>query len=311
MYNTSAGRPRIVSDIFICFSLVTVITLMLAGGCSKSPDLSAQTYRTIDDAIVLKLVSSTEAELTDRERGGEDHLICQYVREGTKLRLTIEVFGTKTASYYDIIPDGLRSESGVILYKPDRFEAAVMIAAADKAAAKASSATNTSEREEYYQQAFKLYQKAADAGNLTAMGQLGLDYEAGYGVAKDGQQAVKWYTKAAEQGNDSAQFSLGFMYESGVSVPKDYKKAIKWYTKAASAEKGYFLAFAQRHLSEMYKKGEGVPKDNVQAYKWISLAAAQPGNEDWAKDRDSLKQEMSVQQIDEAEKLAREFKPKK
>ena len=124
MYNTSEGRPRIVPDTFtfnspiICFSFVTVITFMLACGCSKSPGFKAETYRAINDAVVLKLFSSAEAELTQEG----DHFVCQYIREGTRLRITMDILGTKRAFYYDIIPDGLRDENGVILYKPDRFE---------------------------------------------------------------------------------------------------------------------------------------------------------------------------------------------
>jgi len=55
------------------------------------------------------------------------------------------------------------------------------------------------------QQAIKWYQKAADAGNLTAMNNLGRCYYNGWGVAKDDQQAVKWIRKAAELGSEPAK----------------------------------------------------------------------------------------------------------
>ncbi len=85
---------------------------------------------------------------------------------------------------------------------------------------------------------------------------------------------MKWYRKAAEQGNDSAQFNLGVMYT----------------------------------------KGRGVPQDYVQAHMWYNLAAAgSPPGEDRdsaAKNRDIVAERMTPAQIAEAQRLAREWKPK-
>jgi uncharacterized protein len=65
----------------------------------------------------------------------------------------------------------------------------------------------------------------------------------------------------------------------------------------------------------MYYKGKGIPEDYVQAYKWIILAAAQidkltqEKRDSFLKSRDTMKQKMSREQIAEAQKLARKFKP--
>ena len=60
----------------------------------------------------------------------------------------------------------------------------------------------------------------------------------------------------------------------------------------------------------MYALGQGVPKDYVEAHKWLSLAAAQ-GYKDVAKFRDLIASTMTHAQIAEAQRLAREWKPKK
>ncbi len=59
----------------------------------------------------------------------------------------------------------------------------------------------------------------------------------------------------------------------------------------------------------MYYGGEGVPQDYAQAHMWFNLAGAQ-GLEQAAKNRDNVAKRMTPTQIAEAEKLAREWKPK-
>ncbi len=74
------------------------------------------------------------------------------------------------------------------------------------------------------------------------------------------------------------------------------------------AEQG--KAVAQYNLGALCGNGLGVPKDCVQALTWLILAAAQ-GNKEASDARDKLAQEMASSQIEEAERLAREWKPKK
>jgi len=56
----------------------------------------------------------------------------------------------------------------------------------------------------------------------------------------------------------------------------------------------------------MYKKGQGVPQDYSQAYMWTNLAAAQ-GLEQSIKMRDSLVKKLTPSQIEEGQRLAREW----
>ena len=161
-----------------------------------------------------------------------------------------------------------------------------------------------------YAEAVKWYSKAAEQGNAEAQYNLGLMYRKGRGVPWDDAEALQWYRKAAEQGYAKAQHNLGVMYRKGRGVPQDDAEAVKWYSKAA--EQGD--AFAQFNLAFMYKNGQGVPQDYAQAHMWYNLAASSfpPGakRDKAVKNRGIVAEKMTPAQISEAEKLAREWKPK-
>ena len=89
-------------------------------------------------------------------------------------------------------------------------------------------------------------------------------------------------------------------------MPKDAVLAVGWYRRAA--EQGNI--HAQHSLGLMYDQGEGVPKDAVSAYMWFNLAAAQ-GHDTARANRDVVEKQMTPAQIAEAQKLGREWKPKK
>jgi len=96
------------------------------------------------------------------------------------------------------------------------------------------------------------------------------------------------------------------MYYFGQGVPKDPAQSAKWYRRAA--EQG--SAPAQFSLGFKYYNGEGVQKSVALAYMWFNLAAAQ-GDEKAANSRDSLAAEMTREQIAEAQKRSRDWKPTK
>ena len=83
-------------------------------------------------------------------------------------------------------------------------------------------------------------------------------------------------------------------------------EAVKWYRMAAEQNH----ASAQNNLAVCYNKGQGVATDHVEGYKWWYLAVAH-GNET-AKNFPPclLKNKMSQEQIAEAKRLARAFKPR-
>jgi uncharacterized protein len=163
-----------------------------------------------------------------------------------------------------------------------------------------------------YATTLRLLLPLADQGDALAQFNLGVMYGKGQGVPQDYAEAVRWYRKAADQGNAQAQSNLGGAYDNGKGVPQDYAEAVKWYRKAA--DQG--AALAQFNLGLMYNVGKGVPQDYVQAHKWYNLAASrlpasEAKNRDMAvKYRDGIAAKMTPAQIAEAQRLAREWKPK-
>jgi TPR repeat protein len=160
-----------------------------------------------------------------------------------------------------------------------------------------------------YATTLRLYRPLADQGDAEAQFNLGTMYDYGRGVPQDYAEAVTWYRKAADQGDADAQNNLGKMYFNGHGVPQDYNAALKWYRKSADQGRGS----GQNNLGKMYFTGHGVPQDYVQAHMWFNLAAANLPAEkrDIAvKNRDIVAAKMTPAQIAEAQKLAREWKPR-
>ncbi len=158
-----------------------------------------------------------------------------------------------------------------------------------------------------YQVAAEWYRHAAAQGFALAQFKLGGLYDFGRGVPQDYEEAVRWYRLAAEQGLTLAQFNLGCMYEEGKGVSLNLREAMRWHRLAA--EKGH--ASAQFMLAVKYRFGVGV-EDYVQAHIWANLAAANPNTNSEGQStaielRDAVAQEMTSDQIAEAQRLAREF----
>ncbi len=162
-----------------------------------------------------------------------------------------------------------------------------------------------------YATALREFRPLANQGVTAAQFNLALMYSEGKGVPQDYAEAVKWYRKAANQGDANAQFNLGNMYNDGRGVPQDYAEAVKWYRKAAAQGQ----AHAQNNLGLMYSKGQGVTQDYVRAHMWSNLAASRlpwgTERDKVVKNRDLLAAKMTPAQIAEAQRLAREWKPKK
>ena len=87
---------------------------------------------------------------------------------------------------------------------------------------------------------------------------------------------MSWYRKAAEQGNAFAQLNLGFQYASGSGVAREYVPAYMWFN----------LAVLRFDASDREYRDKAM------------------------EERDQLAAKMTPAQIAEAQKLAREWKPK-
>lgn len=95
-------------------------------------------------------------------------------------------------------------------------------------------------------------------------------------------------------------------FEDGVSAfdRGDHSEAVRSWR--VIAEKGD--ADAQYNLGVMYAVGNGVPQDYVLAHMWFNLAAAQ-GDADAAKVRVAITRRMTQEQVAEAQRMAREWRP--
>ena len=167
-----------------------------------------------------------------------------------------------------------------------------------------------------YATALREWRPLAKQGYAIAQNDLGVMFSKSVDdLILDGQQddatVVKQYRKAAEQGHADALNNLGVMYGEGQGVTQNYVEAVKWYRKAA--EQGH--ALAQYNLGLMYDNGQGVPQDYAKAHMWYNLAASKlrpgGGRDTAVENRDNVAKRMTPAQISEAQKLAREWKPKK
>ena len=154
-----------------------------------------------------------------------------------------------------------------------------------------------------YEKAFEWHLKAAEQGMLGSQVNVGIMYENSIGTKKDISKAMEWYLIAAERNESQAQFNLAVIYHQGSGNNKDvvdFEKALKWYNRAA--RQGY--ADAQNNLAIMHYLGEGIIPDPLQAYMWLNISVAN-GNLKAINLRDTVKRNLSTQQITEVQKLAK------
>ncbi len=126
-----------------------------------------------------------------------------------------------------------------------------------------------------YGEAYKWYSKAADQKCLYAIANLGNLYRLGHGVKEDKDKAFSLYEEAAKKGLANAQQMIGFCYQDGCGVSKNEKMAFKWYKKAAESD----CPMAYYSVAFCYESGTGVEKDGNAAAAWYEKAANK-GN-DW------------------------------
>lgn len=111
----------------------------------------------------------------------------------------------------------------------------------------------------------------------------------------------------AEARNAEAQFGVAILCNNSLGVQRDYLQGDMWYRK--SADQGY--SGAQYDLGVMYELGQGVRQDYVLAYMWPDLAASISRPDDFmVEKRDEVAAKMTPDQIAEAQRLAREWRPK-
>ncbi len=122
-------------------------------------------------------------------------------------------------------------------------------------------------------------------------------------IQKRYDEAYNMLLPLAEQSNDAqSQYLLGLMYLKGQGVEQDYEEAGKWFRKASEQS----LAVAQYKLARLYTEGNGVPQDSEFAYVWLSVGAAHQHHKSM-KDLDTAREQLSEEEIAEAEKIIPEY----
>jgi localization factor PodJL len=80
-------------------------------------------------------------------------------------------------------------------------------------------------------EAMSLYHKAATAGHIRAMHNLGVLLSARESP-QDYSEAAVWFARAAQAGLTDSQYNLALLYERGLGVDQDLSRAYLWYRAA-------------------------------------------------------------------------------
>jgi TPR repeat protein len=129
--------------------------------------------------------------------------------------------------------------------------------------------------EENYEDAIKLFSKAAVLGDPPAQRRLGheLIWGALNGGENDSAQAkgIAWLKLAEAQGDERSAELLAKAYRRGLGVETDLAKSSEYLLKAAKAG----IAEAQGQMGLNYWFASGVEENHAEAYKWLNMCALQ------------------------------------
>ena len=142
----------------------------------------------------------------------------------------------------------------------------------------------------------------AESGTAEDKYNLGMRYEKGIAVPQNYPEAARWYRLSAMHAYPDAQYKLCEMSEQGRGLPQDYQEALRWCGLAADQGNGRAMFL----LGRLYHTAHGVPPDVVRAHMWYNLATAN-GYDEGKRWRDRLADDMSPNQVAEAQRLAREW----
>jgi hypothetical protein len=159
-------------------------------------------------------------------------------------------------------------------------------------------------------EAVRWFCAAANQEHVRAKAFLAHMFYIGHGVQQDFAEAARWYRAAAEQGDTKSQARFAKMLYYGDGVKRNYLEAAKWYRRLA----GQGDSEAPFRLGVMYYNGEGVKRDYIRSHKWFDVAASRvksgKARSEPAKNRDIVARRMTAIQIEEAQRLSREWQDK-
>lgn len=148
--------------------------------------------------------------------------------------------------------------------------------------------------------AFTLLRVVACNGYPTAQYTLGMTMLES--DAYSNSDAEEWFARAAANGFAKAQYLLGKIYFEGNGILQDFSKAIHLFQAAielGDIDSLYYLGVAAYY-------GRGTEKDIVTANAYLNVASAN-GNNEASSLRDACLRKMKPGQIEEGQKLSREY----
>ncbi len=117
------------------------------------------------------------------------------------------------------------------------------------------------------------------------------------------EQAYNTMRSLAETSEHAlAQYYVAMMHLRGQGVDQSYDEAAKWFRKAAQKR----IKQAQYRLAELYMSGRGVPRDYEYAYAWYRTGAEHQ-HEKSINALPAARENLSAEELEEAEKLSRKF----
>lgn len=131
-----------------------------------------------------------------------------------------------------------------------------------------------------YKEALQWWAKAAQQGNVQAIGNMGLCYQTGHGIEADSLKATKLYKRSIKEGNQAlfeqnvklanngsvfSNMLVASCYREGIGVPKDVNKAAPFLIAAANKN----CVTAQRELALIYLNS----KKSKEALDWFKKGA--------------------------------------
>lgn len=119
-----------------------------------------------------------------------------------------------------------------------------------------------------YKNALISYKMACDLGLEQGCAGVGMLYEKGLGVAKNGQRAIEIYKSSCNKSDALSCYYLANAYRKGEIVMQDYKAAMDAYVNACRLEDVPSCA----NIGAMYEEGLGVDKDELRAYEIYKVA---------------------------------------
>jgi localization factor PodJL len=114
-------------------------------------------------------------------------------------------------------------------------------------------------------EAISLYRKAANAGHIRAMHNLGVLLSA-HESQQDYSEAFVWFARAAQAGLTDSQYNLALLYERGLGVDQDLSRAYLWYRAAGRGGDKESVRQAER-----LKRALPAVETGTQASSWRTI----------------------------------------